>query len=227
MSNELAKQDESALAKLQEIAAGQIQQSDDVFDTISKSGDYLCRLQLCGSNSKLFKRGKIGKGHYGYIVTEDTFTDLGLSVDILPICWRPKALDMSGETPVQIFDINSPEFKDISARSMLANSECTFGPEFLVWVPSIKKFASLHFGSKTSRKDAPDLRKLLMKGATLTHRIIETERYVWEAMSVGPCSTPFEIPTEEAFKIEVDKFNTQAQQKAPERADTNTSGRAR
>lgn len=217
--------DPNALAEIQKIVAGAIQPADQVFDSVSKSVDYLCRLQLCGSNSKLFKKNKIAKGNYAYIVAEDNFTDLGASVDILPIVWRPKALDMSGDSPVSIYDVNSPEFKDISARSMQQNSECTFGPEFLIWIPSNKKFASLHFGSKTSRKDAGDLRALLGKGATITHRIVENEKYVWEAMVINPCSTPFELPLGEELQTAIDKFQTETAQKAPEKADATSRTR--
>lgn len=225
--NELAKSnDTNALAEIAAIAGNMQKYDDSQFETVAKSADYLCRLQLCGSASKLFKKNKIAKGNYAYIITSDDFKDLGSSVDVLPISWRPKALDMSGDTPMSFYDVNSTGFKEICAKSMQANSNCTYGPEYLVWVPAIKKFATLHYGSKTSRKDAKDMHQLLQKGATLTHRIVENDKGIWESIVTSPCSTPFEMPPLDATRDAVEKFMTEATQKAPEKA-TPASGRAR
>lgn len=205
-------------------------QSEKVFDELSKSADYLCRLQLCGSNSTLCKTDAIVKGNYAYIVSKDKFIDLGPSVDIYPIVWRPKALDMSDDSPQAFYDPTSAEFKEVSARSNTKDSGCTYGPEYLVWIPSIKKFASLHFGSKTSRQDAPDLMKIVKerKAATLTWRKVgpNAKGQIWETITVGACSTPFDMPPIEDYNQAIQKFQDEQNKKGPEKASTD-AGRAR
>ena len=212
--------DSNALATLQ-AAIGQnaLQKDNAIFDSLAKSADYFGRLQLCGSNSKHFKKNLIPKAHYAYIVTEEDFTDLGLQIDIFPIAWRPKAIDMTGKTPVAIFDEKSPEFKEISERSFQQNSNCAYGPEFLVWIPAIGKFAGFFLGSKTARSEAKNVRELIGKGCTLNHVIIDNGTNIWEGITAKPCSTPFVLPAPEALTANINKFNAEAQAKAPEKAE--------
>lgn len=223
MENELAlrSDDKSAFDQIAAISGQALANtSDDVFADLSKAGDYLCRIQLQGSNSKLVKLKKIECGHYAYIIKKDNFIDLGESVDVYPVMWRPMAMDMNGDTPIRIFDVKSQLFKEISERSFGTNSMCTFGPDFLVWLPEIRKFGSLHFGSKTARQDAPAFNDLLKahKAATLTCRTIEGKKFVWEAITVNPCTTPFELPDLERTKDQVEKFVNEMNAKAPEPA---------
>jgi hypothetical protein len=225
-TNPLVKSDDAnALADIAALSAGALQTYDEkAFGQVSKNADYLCRMQLCGSNSNLVKKNKIAKGNYAYVITSEDFKDLGSSVDILPVCWRPKALDMSGDTPVSFFDPNSAAFKAVAERSGQTNSNCTFGPEYLVWIPSIKMFATLHWGSKTSRKDAKNIHALLQKPATMTHRIVENDKgQIWETFVISACSTPFEIPGKEEAMASITKFMNEAAQKAPEVATNNTT----
>lgn len=195
--------------------------SDSMFDEMAKGADYLCRLQLQGIKSTMVADGKIERGHYAYIISKEKYIDLGLSVDILPITWRPRAIDMSGDTPVSFFDPASAEFKDVSDRSFLQDSNCTFGPDFLVWIPEAKHFASLHFGSKTARIDAPALKQLMdqTKAATLTYRTIKKPKYTWDAMTVNPCSTPFDLPPVDKMTVQIQKFVDEQNRKGPVKAD--------
>ena len=82
-----------------------------------------------------------------------------------------------------------------------------FGPEFLVYLPAAKEFATLFCGSKSSRREAPALNALLTKPATLKSRLAETKKHKWQTMAITNCSTPFDLPDLEKLKAVVEKFN--------------------
>ncbi len=232
MENELAVKpdDVDAIAAIRATAGNALATaSDDVFADMAKGADYLCRLQLQGSNSKLVKLKKIPCGHYAYITTKENFLDLGESVDVLAITWRPRALDMSGPTPVSFYDPKTPQFKDVADRSFVSDSNCTFGPDFLVWIPEIKRFASLHWGSRTARLDAPAFKAMMdeNKPCTLSCRIIEKPKFVWEAMTVNACTAPLVLPDMERTQDQVEKFKKEQSAKAPEKADAPATNRPR
>jgi hypothetical protein len=134
---------------------------------------------------------------------------------------------MSGDTPISVFDERSDVFKEIEAKAQSKDSECAYGPEFLVWIPALEVFAGLFMGSKTARGESPKILDLLKKGVTLTSQIIEKNGYIWEGIVAQPCTTPFKIPTVEALQLAITKFNKEATAKPPEKADTKTTERNR
>lgn len=206
---------------------GALQKYDDkAFDASSSGGKYLPRLQLMTSNSEKCKDGSFPINNYAFFVG-DSPIDVGKEVDILVIAWRPKAIEM-GEAVITVYDHTNPEFARISAKSGEKDSGCMFGPEFLVYVPSQKKFATFFCGSKSSRKEAPAIKGLMQSAATLKSKKIETPKYTWFAPFAVPCSTPFDIPAMEDILVEVEKFNNPPAseiEKAPAAAET--GGRAR
>jgi hypothetical protein len=120
-----------------------VQNSDSIFDALSKVGDFLPRLQLVGSSSDLAKEGTIQQGNYALIGGKDSVTDLGKSVDTLVLAWRPKALDMSDmEHILSSYDFESSLFKDIASKADVKDSGCMFGVEFLMWISSVQKFGT-------------------------------------------------------------------------------------
>lgn len=82
-------------------------------------------------------------------------------------------------------------------------------PEFLVYLPNATPptFATLFCGSKTARKEAPNLRGLIGRAATLKVTLIETAKYSWHAMVVVACSSPINLPDMEEIRAQVSKFN--------------------
>ncbi len=237
MSDELAKAEDvapvvltpgtpeydAALANLQGVTdAGQMQKySGGLLADMSKRGDYLARLQLCGSSSDLVKDDKIAKGNYAYITSKEAFIDLGPAVDVMPFVWRALALDMKENPPLSVYDERSPIFARIMEDSKPGkNLKCTWGPQFLVWIPKIEKFAALHLGSATNRPCGTMLDELKNKGATLTWRKCSNDEHKWEGIVVNPCTTPFSIPDLGVLKAAIDKFNLEATAKAPEAAET-------
>ena len=199
--------------------------SDEAFAAATKSGDYLPRLQLMTSNSQECKSGKFPINHYA-LVSGQNYKDCGTDVDVLVIAWRPKAIEM-GETVITCFDVNNKEFTRICDKSGEKDSGCMFGPEFLMWVPSQKEFATFFMGSKSSRRESPNVKALLKKAATLKGHMIETAKYSWYSPIVVPCTTPFEIPAIEDIMDEVQKFNNPPVTEIEKVEGGTTSDRAR
>jgi hypothetical protein len=174
------------------------------FDLATKTGDYLPRLQLLTSASEVCKSGDFPVNHFAIIQGQNN-KDLGESVNVLVLAWRPKALEM-GEEVISIFDTKNTEFTRIQALSAEKDSRCMYGPEFLVWVPDSHEFATFFMGSKSMRREAPSLNNRMKKGATLKPHKITSSKYTWFSPKVEPCTTIFELPDEEETIEQVKKF---------------------
>jgi hypothetical protein len=193
---------------------------DELFDSMSTSGKYLPYLQMYGSKSEAVGAGKIPMAHYGLVTGKDKITDLGAQIDVIAVAWRPKAMDTSGEDIINTHDHASAEFKRIQEQSEVSDSGCMFGPEFLVWIPSVKKWAGLFMSSKTARREAPAIRERIGKPSTLDTEFIKTKKYAWHGIVCKPCSTPFDLPTDEAKDEQIERFLNppveEVDEKAPE-----------
>lgn len=199
--------------------------SDDEFNALSSGGNFLPRLQLCTSNCDLCKDGTVPVNKYAVISDGDPLI-LGDSVDVIVVNWRPKALDMSdNENIIAVHDSKDPMFADISARSFEKESHCMFGPEFLVYLPDAQIFATFFMGSKTSRREAPQVKKKMRQAATLKSTLIETKAYKWQAVKVTNCSTPVAPPDAEALVEAVKQFQNPVSNTAEPAGDEETSGR--
>ena len=186
-------------------AVGVQKYSDKDFDLSTKTGSYLPRLQLLTANSEKCKKGEFPINHYA-LVQDQNFMDVGENVDVLLVAWRPKAIEIKDEI-IAVYDPTDKEFERIQLVADEKDSGCMFGPEFLVWIPGSKKFATFFMGSKSSRREAPNVKALLRKAATMKSHIVETKSYSWFVPSVTPCSTPFDMPEMDTLKVEVEKFN--------------------
>lgn len=147
------------------------------------SATFLPRLQLFGANSELVKKGKFPMAHYGVVTQKDQAEDLGPEVEIIPIAWRPKAMRLI-DTPVSYFNPKSEDFMSVQKDSEQPNSNCMYGPEFLIWIPALQRFGTYFMSSKTARRQAPELRALLGCGAVLGCQLIETKQYSWHGPTV-------------------------------------------
>lgn len=181
---------------------------DDVFNEMAKGFSFLPRLQLFGSNTQACGSGLVQVGTYGLVTGKDKIIQLGKEVDIFAFVWRPKALDMRDlENVIAYHDPKDPEFQEIQELSGESDSGCMFGPEYLVWVPQLTRFATLLFGNKSARMEAPNLKARLGKPSTLTVNFVKKSKYAWHVIVVNECSTPFVMPTPESVKAEVTTFN--------------------
>jgi hypothetical protein len=212
------------LMKLDELQGTGIQKYDDkVFDSLTSQA-FLPRIQLMTSNSEKCKSGEFPINHYA-IVRDQTYKDLGVSVDVLVCGWRPKAM-LVGDQVISRFDHESDAFKALQAKSEEKDSKCMWGYEFLVWVPSQRVFGAFFMGSKSARREAPHVKARMNKPATLASKKIETSQYTWYGPQVSDCSTPFDMPTKEDFLKEMTKFSNPPESEVEVAKPGETSGRA-
>ena len=177
---------------------------EKMFDKISGS-TFLPRLQLMTAASDACKSGSFPINHYALIRGQSN-EDVGAAVDVLVVGWRPEALEI-GEQVISCFDVADPEFARIQARTEEPNSGCMFGPEFLIFIPIAKSFATFFMGSKSSRREAPAIKARMQKAATLKSQEIKTKKYTWYSPVVTPCTTPFDLPNMDDIATELEKFN--------------------
>lgn len=185
--------------------------------------DFLPRIQLTTFMTGAVKDEKIKAGHYGVPQAGGEITDLGESVDLLPIAVRRKALDTSSEPPLAVYDPSDPLYESIKDRSGERDSGCMYGPSFLVYERGTGQFYELFLGNATGRQEAARLAPYLpvseaqakangveAKGPTpltLGARVIKRKTQSWHAPVVHKCSTPFnKLPDTETIVATVNKF---------------------
>lgn len=201
------------------------QQNLELFKELAGGQKFLPRLNLAQSMSSQVGDGAVKVGHWMFIQGEDV-TDVGLDFTVIPYSFRPRAMDTSGDDPINVFDAKSKEFIRIVQQSAEKDSGCFYGPEFLVYCPSMSCFASLLCGSKTARNSAKELLDLMFQNATLSSRSITKKKRTWYAPVFKRCSTPPEsVPTQEELDSEVADFNNPPKEELVE--DAPSQGRER
>jgi hypothetical protein len=225
--------------------------TDDAFADLTKGGNYLKYLKLC-NNDKFTKKNKIANGHWGIPGPDETITDLGDSIDVVPFARRPKAVDMRDRSAiVTSYDETSDSFKKIRALSMEKDSSCQCGISFLVYERSTGSFYELFFGNATSLREAgavsnhmnltqadidrraansQDVKGLAPHGPmpmTLQTRYIEKKGNSWYGPLVTKCSTPFnKVPPMTRIIEEIERF-LKPKSEGVEKAEDNRKSRAR
>ena len=185
--------------------------------------DFLPRIQLMTANAAKCKEGSFPTNHYA-LVENQSYKDLGGNVDVLIICFRPKALEI-GDGVVASHDTESELFGQIVERASQPDSGCMYGPEFLVWIPSEKRFATFFMGSKSARRESPAVKSRLKAAATLGARKVTTSKYTWFAPSCVACTTPLTAaPQPEDLGRVVESFLNPP---APTAEPADTSSRSR
>lgn len=209
--SEISKQNSGTLATLGLGGIAPAKYADDkAFNAVASGGKWLPRLQLFGGNSDAAKEGKIQMGSYGLVTSKDQLTPLGTEVDVLVLSWRPKAMSVGGEDIITEYNPQSANFKALVAKADEPDSGCMYGPEFLLWIPTVRKYATFMMGSKSSRREAPNLRAILdgqkdgkIPAATLKVTLIAGKKYKWHNPVVTVCSTPFDLPEDNDEMISV------------------------
>jgi hypothetical protein len=179
---------------------------DKSFDSVSNTGSYLPRVQIMGGNSDLVQEGKINVGRVALIRSKTSYVDLGSEASFLVLSWRPKALRIVGGDVTSAYDPENKEFKKIAEESDIQDSGCMFGPEFLIYVPSEKCFATYHMASKTARRKAAEMRALMRRWATLGVEVIKAKGYTWQGPIVKICNTSYDVPPGEEILAAVERF---------------------
>ena len=225
--------------------------TDDQFAELAKGGDYIGRMQLF-TKSKANMKGLIPSGHYGIPESDEEIIDLGPSVDLLPLARRPKAIDMTDmEALVISYDMESEEFKRIAAKSAESDSHCQYGPSFLVYERSTKRFLEFFCGNKSSRIEAKKLFPFLPLSqadinakaengngvsdlkphgpipVTLKTKVAENRKGTWHVPVVVMCASPFTaLPSDDVIRREIVKFLT-VKDNGVEKVQDNRPARAR
>lgn len=202
---------------------------DSIYDDIATTTKCLPRLMLY-TKGKPIDRKLIGPGRYGIPESADEITDLGPSIDLLVLARRPKAVDMSdSHAIITSFDTESVEFKRIAARSLVKESNCMYGPSFLV-IERNNLHRPLEFfcGTKSSRTEAKKIYTFLALSAqqietrglkdeqphgplamTLTARLVEEGKHSWHVPVANDCTAPFtELLADKKVIEEIIKFIT-------------------
>lgn len=181
---------------------------DKTFDKVATASSFLPRLQLFSANSMEVQEDKIRAGRYGIVTMKgQPVVDLTDTVEVLLCVWRPKALDMSGDQVISCFNVEDPLFSEIASKAGEQDSGCMYGPEFLVWVPSVEKFTTFFCGSKTARRESVNIKTLCGDKAILKSHLIKKGKYAWHGPQVLECNVPFTMPSDDDLNEQVQTFN--------------------
>lgn len=200
------------------------------------SSKFLQRLQFMTASAKLCKKDEFPSNHFAAISgsTAEDHLDLGISVDIHIYAIRSKAVDLTSEAEVQcIFDMalddkGSPTglFMEIIERSEDKIDGNMYGPEFLVYEASTKKWMTFFCSNATLRNESSKFVARVGDNATLIKQFIDTGSFQYNSAKCIDCTTAFELPAPDEVAREVEKFKTEKPkliEKADEAAQAATS----
>jgi hypothetical protein len=194
-----------AIASGSQMVASGVDDKD--FAEYSGSYSYLPYLQLCGASTNLCKEGKQPIGTYALVHDKTRHDDLGKSVNIFICGMRLKAFEMAGEGNFSFYDPKSDDFKRVARLSGEKDSGCMAGPEFLCYIPSKKMFATFFMASMSARNEAPAVKALLGRAATLTVSLAENKKkQKWHVTKTLPCSVPLDPPDSAELTMQQNKF---------------------
>lgn len=185
---------------------------------------FLPRIQLMGANAGLCKKGKVPMGTYAVLKGKDTVVHLlGEEVDLLVLSWRPKAIRFASPGLKIYYNPSHPEFRKIEVDSQTSDSGCLYGPEYLVYVPSVGEVAAFHFNNPTMRAAASGMVPNIGKAVTCKVELIEKGKHSWHGPIILNCSTPLPQPDDPAAFVElvrsqIDKFNNPKEEEELEKA---------
>ena len=188
------------------------QESLGLLSTMSKSTKgFLSRVQLY-TKGKAINHGLVMPGEYGIAESEDQITRLGKSMDVVPLAFRAKAIDLSDtDSIVSSFDLNSDEFKRIQDASTTENSGCMWGPSFLFFERSTERFLEWFCNNDSARREAGKVGPFLPKDGqvhamTMGSRVAEKKTYSWHVPTIAECSTPIKLPPADEVAREIERF---------------------
>ena len=188
--------------------------ADEEFDGM-RSASFLARITLLTSNSKDVKSGEVSANTYRY-ESGDIKTVLGKTVDIVPVSLRFTAVltdDGDGNfVSVHTMTPSKDElFKQIQAKSDTEGfgSGAMYGQEFLVWIPSLGKFATFFCNNKSARNMASSIRDLIGQASTLSSKMTSNKKFEWFVPTITASNVPVtNIPDDDTLAAVVEKFVT-------------------
>jgi len=184
---------------------GQAKPDVEDFNSMVRPG-YMGRVQLCGSSSSMVTEQKMQVGMYAYIRSKDDFVDFGKEFNCIPFAYRFAAMRFDPEKTIVNHDSKSDEFKEIRAESVIKDSKCAYGVQFLIWLPALKEFATFFCGSKSARPEARKIEALRNKASTFRAKLVSNVSYKWWVPTAFPCSAELTLPNMEVAAEVVAKF---------------------
>lgn len=176
------------------------------------SKGFLSRVQLY-TKGKAINHGLVMPGEYGIAESEDDITRLGKTMDVVPLAWRPKALDISDRDDIKTsYDAKSAEFQRIKDEASTKDSGCMFGPSFLLYERSSGRFLEWFCNNESARNAAGKVSGFLPQtdkppaAMTVGSRVAEKKSYSWHVPTITECSTPITLPDSETVMREVERF---------------------
>jgi hypothetical protein len=200
--------------------------TEQLTDLKSSATDYLRRLQLYGCNTDVCKAGKFPGGHWGIPMGEENITDLGPTIDVLPLAFGYKAMDFTvGEDPITVWGKEKPEYQRIAGKK---GKGFYHGPSFLVIERTTDSLYELYFGNVSGRQEAGKLAPFLAERKPCTIGIfLKTGKFTYHVPVVKKCSEPIVTKLQSKTVLEaMTKFMTPKE--GPEKVtDEQTKARAR
>lgn len=216
----------------------------DILDAVSGDGNkFLRRLQFMSAMASAVKEDPEHNPVNNFALTDGTdlqYVGNG-SCECVLLASRPFALDNSNEdavvcmTPEVVDDPVTGRkkiiglFAEIMAKAndkeLNKAGQIMYGPQFLIWFPATREFATLLLGNKTLRNIARDFEAKIGQGVELFKTFIEGKSYSWWSFKVRLSQTPMEMPPEEAIEYEIHRFKNPEVvevQTADEAAETGT-----
>jgi hypothetical protein len=180
-----------------------------------RSASYLPRVSLLTSNSKDVKSGDVSANIYRF-ESGDIKTVLGKTVDIVPLAVRFTAV-LTDDGEGNFLSVHTMKastdalFQQIKATSEKDGfgSGAMFGPEFLIWVPSLGKFASFFCNNKSARNMAAGIKDLIGKAATLSSKMAKNSKFEWYVPAIAESNVPVtNVPDEAVTVATIEKFTS-------------------
>jgi len=221
------------LAAINELFAGEnalTTQTEDQLrelDKMSQSSSFLQRLQIYAKSKSGPSGTLIEGGHYGIPRSADDITDLGNSIDLLPIARKAKAIDMSDRENIIVSnDTTSAEFKRIvDMADNTKDSSCAYGPTYLVYERSTKSFYEFFCGNASGRYESSKINTYLpvtqamidaelttetkvrfSKPLTMKSKFCKKNSWEWFSPVAEECLSPIDLPSADSLRKEIERF---------------------
>lgn len=141
----------------------------------------------------------------------DDITDLGKEIDIIPVAFRMTATTFVGDDYHAYHNPDSAEYLQIEDNSKdkeLKRSN-KHGPEFLVWIPSLSAFATIHLSTYSNWPAARPLKANMNCLMTLVAEKKSNPKFKWWAFNADTSVNSVEglsLPEQDGLQKRIDDF---------------------
>lgn len=123
---------------------------------------FLPYVRLIGTSSKEAEDSSVNPGNFVLMRDTNTRVMLTSSFEALVVALRSVACRKTEKSLLRYYDMESAEYKKIEEESRIPGQMGAWhGPEFLIWVRSLRTWATFHCSSETARGRSADLITIL------------------------------------------------------------------